>query len=452
MQDTLNRYGQSFQTKVISALLTDTKLIDTLHEITHTKFFESEANKWIVEHILEYYATYRSTPTIDVFKVELSKLDDKSTQKSIVEQLKLAFTALDHTDLQYVKDEFSSFCINQNLKDAIIQSVDLLKAGSYDRIKELVDKAMKVGIETDLGTDYVLDYDERTSDEARPVIATEWDVINDLMSGGVGPGELAVIVAAAGTGKTWILCAIGAAAIKAGKTVAHYSMELSEKYVGSRYDTIFTQIPSNELLDKTDKVKEKITKLTGKLLIKYFPPKSITTKKLQVHIEKMMAAGNKPDLIILDYGDLLLSHSNKSDSTYAEQGGVYIDLRGMGGELSIPIWTASQSGRGSINDDIIEADKIADSYAKVMNADFIMSLSRKSTDKLNNTARIHIMKNRFGPDGITFPSKMDTNRGVIEIYEATSSNGIIAAKESKNGEVVEKQILHKKYLENMDMG
>jgi hypothetical protein len=62
------------------------------------------------------------------------------------------------------------------------------------------------------------------------------------------------------------------------------------------------------------------------------------------------------------------------------------------------------------------------------------------------------MKNRFGPDGITFPSKMDTNRGVIEIYEATSSNGIIAAKESKNGEVVEKQILHKKYLENMDMG
>ena len=105
-----------------------------------------------------------------------------------------------------------------------------------------------------------------------------------------------------------------------------------------------------------------------------------------------------------------------------------------------------------IDSEVIEADKIADSYAKVMNADFIMSLSRKSKDKLNNTARMHIMKNRFGQDGITFPCKMDTNKGVLEVYTATSSDGIIASKESKNGEVMEKQLLHKKYVENIDMG
>jgi replicative DNA helicase len=452
MQDTLNRYGQSFQTKVISALLTDVKLIDTLYEIIHTKFFESEANKWIVEHILDYYEEYKSTPTIDVFKVEISKLDDKATQKSIVEQLKLAFTTLDNTDLQYVKDEFSAFCINQNLKDAIIQSVDLLKAGSYDRIKELVDKAMKVGVETDLGTDYVLDYEERTSDEARIVVSTGFEILDDLMQGGLSGGELAVVVAPSGIGKSWVLCALGAAAVKAGKTVVHYSMELSEKYVGNRYDTVFTQITSADLVDKKDEIRDKIRKLRGKLLIKYFPPKSVSSNKLKVHIEKMISNGHTPDLIIIDYADLMISHSNKSDSTYAEQGGIYIDLRGMGGEMGIPIWTASQSTRSSINEEVIEADKIADSYAKVMNADFIMSLSRKSKDKLNNTARMYIMKNRFGQDGITFPCKMDTNRGMLEIYAATSSDGIIAAKESKNGEVVEKQLLHKKYLENMDMG
>ena len=98
----------------------------------------------------------------------------------------------------------------------------------------------------------------------------------------------------------------------------------------------------------------------------------------------MIAAGNKPDLIIVDYADLLLSHSNKTDSTYAEQGGVYIDLRGMSGELQIPIWTASQTNRSAIDSEVIEADKIADSYAKVMNADFIMSLSRKAKDKLKD--------------------------------------------------------------------
>jgi replicative DNA helicase len=452
MQDTLSKYGQSFQTKVISALITDVRLVDTLHEVIHTKFFESEANKWIVEHIIEYYNQYKSNPSLDVFKVEVSKLDDKSTQKNIVEQLKQVFTAIGDADLQYVKDEFSAFCINQNLKNVIVQSVDLLKAGNYDRIKELVDKAMKVGVEADLGMDYVLDFDERTDEINRSTIPTDWDTINDLMDGGLGPGELGVVVAPSGVGKTWVLCALGAAAIRAGKTVVHYSMELSEKYVGSRYDTVFTQIPSADLPNKKDDVKDKIRKLKGKLIIKYFPPKGVSPKKLEAHIEKMTAAGNKPDLIIVDYADLLLSHTNKSDSTYGEQGGVYIELRGLGGELGIPIWTASQTNRTGIDAEVIEADKIADSYAKVMNADFIMSLSRKSKDKLNNTARMHIMKNRFGQDGITFPCKMDTNKGVLEVYTATSSDGIIASKESKNGEVMEKQLLHKKYVENMDMG
>jgi len=452
MQDTLSKYGQSFQTKVISALITDVRLVDTLHEVIHTKFFESEANKWIVEHIVEYYNQYKSVPSLDVFKVEVSKLDDKSTQKNIVEQLKQVFTAIGDADLQYVKDEFSAFCINQNLKNVIVQSVDLLKAGNYDKIKELVDKAMKVGVEADLGMDYVLDFDERTDEIKRSTIPTDWDTINDLMDGGLGPGELGVVVAPSGVGKTWVLCALGAAAIRAGKTVVHYSMELSEKYVGSRYDTVFTQIPSADLPNKKDDVKDKIRKLKGKLIIKYFPPKGVSTKKLEAHIEKMTAAGNKPDLIIVDYADLLLSHTNKSDSTYGEQGGVYIELRGLGGELGIPIWTASQTNRTGIDAEVIEADKIADSYAKVMNADFIMSLSRKSKDKLNNTARMHIMKNRFGQDGITFPCKMDTNKGVLEVYTATSSDGIIASKESKNGEVMEKQLLHKKYVENMDMG
>jgi replicative DNA helicase len=447
--DTLSKYGQSFQAKVISALLTDVRMMDTLCEIIDKKFFESDANKWIVQEIKDYYDEYKKEPTLDVFKGQVSKLDNPSLKKSVVEQLKTVYTQIGQDDFEYVKNEFTSFCINQNMKNVILQSVDLLKSGNYDRIKDLVDKAMKVGIESDLGMDYLLDFEERFSETGRETVSTGWECIDDLMGGGIGPGELGVVVAPSGVGKTWALAALGAAAVRAGKTVVHYTLELSQHYVGLRYDTVFTHIPSTDLKERKDEVYGKLKRLPGKLKVKYYPPKGASSKTIQLHIEKMIAAGNKPDLIIVDYADLLLSHSNKTDSTYAEQGGVYIDLRGMSGELQIPIWTASQTNRSAIDSEVIEADKIADSYAKVMNADFIMSLSRKAKDKLNNTARVHIMKNRFGQDGITFPTKMDTTTGTIEVYAATSSEGIIASKESANGAEMEKQMLHKKYLDTM---
>lgn len=448
-QDNLQRYGQSFQSKVVSSLLTDGKFLDTLTDIVNSKFFESETNKWIVDEIIDYHRLYRKPPTLDLFKVKVSQLENPILEKTVVDQLRNVFTQIGTVDLDYIKDEFKSFCINQNLKQVILKSVDLLKLGDYDRIKEEVDKAMKVGVELNLGMDYKLDFDSRYDEEDRTTVPTGWAPIDDLMNGGLGGGELAVVVAPSGVGKTWLLTCIGAHAASLGKRVAHYTMELSEKYVGARYDTVFTQIASCELKDRRDEVKEKIMKLQGNLTIKYFPPKSVSTKQIELHIDQMTAAGYKPDLIIIDYADLMMSSSGRNDSTYQEQGGVYIELRGLSGMHGIPIWTASQTNRSAIDSEIIEADKIADSYAKVMNADFIMSWSRKAKDKLNNTARAHIMKNRFGPDGITFPCKMDTNTGFIQVYDGNSADGILTSKESANGDLIQKKLLHKKYLENM---
>jgi len=441
--DTLAKYGQSFQSKVVSALLTDNKFLDTISDIAHTKFFENEANKWIVGEILDYHSEYKKPPTLDVFKALLTKVDNEVIKTTVVEQLRHIYTQVGQVDFEYVKNEFTDFCKNQNLKNVILQSVDLLKAGSYDRIKDLVDAAMKVGNDTNLGHDYIEDFDLRADEVERVVVGTDWEPINDLMGGGLGPGELGVVVAPSGVGKTWILSAMGASAVRQGLNVVHYSMELSEHYVGQRYDVLFSHIPTADLKSKHEEVKQKVKGLKGNLLIKYFPPKGVTVKKLQQHIEKMNSMGNKPDVIIVDYADLLLSHSNKTDSTYAEQGGVYIDLRGMSGELGIPIWTASQTNRSAIDSEVIEADKIADSYAKVMNADFIMSFSRKSKDKLNNTARAHVMKNRFGPDGITFPCKMDTWTGTIDIYDGNSPDGVIATKEAASGALETKKLLQK---------
>ena len=315
--DNLSKFGQSFQSKVVSALLTDEKFLDMLSEITTPKFFESDANKWIIGEILDYHEEFRKPPTLDVFKGQLSKVDNEVLKTTIVEQLRHVFTQVGNVDLDYIKKEFTSFCRNQNLKGVILASVDLLKAGNFDRIKDLVDKAMKVGTETDLGHNYLDDFDSRAEEVKRDTVPSDWKPINDLMDGGLGPGELGVVVAPSGVGKTWILTALGASAVRQGLSVVHYTMELSEHYVGQRYDTVFTHIPSADLKDKKDEVKSKISSLQGKLLIKYFPPKGVSVKKIQQHIDKMIATDNKPDVIIVDYADLLLSHSNKSDSTYA---------------------------------------------------------------------------------------------------------------------------------------
>lgn len=101
------------------------------------------------------------------------------------------------------------------------------------------------------------------------------------------------------------------------------------------------------------------------------------------------------------------------------------------------------SHNSATQSEVVEADKIADSYAKVMNADFIMSISRKSNDKLNDAARVHIMKNRFGMDGMTFSSKMNTNKGIMEIYDTTVQIG--NDKSDKDNNTADRQLLHQKY-------
>jgi replicative DNA helicase len=281
---------------------------------------------------------------------------------------------------------------------------------------------------------------------------TGWDVIDELMDGGLGPGELGVVMAPSGIGKSWFLSKIACAALKKGMDVLHYTLELSESYVGQRYTTILTGIQTSEHMEKKDEIIRKIKAIPGRVRIKYYPPQFASAKTISAHIEKIRATGFKPALIIIDYADLLKSGNRGGDGLYAELGGIYEELRGLSGEAGIPVWTATQTNRAAIEHEIIGADSVGDSYKKVQTADFIMSVSRKSKDKLNNTARVHVMKNRFGMDGITFPTKMDTNKGIIEVFDANSADGILARKESNSGAEEERQLLHKKYMDTMPLG
>lgn len=245
---------------------------------------------------------------------------------------------------------------------------------------------------------------------------------------------------------SWLLTCIGIAAIKAGKTVFHYTLELDESYSALRYDAVISGIPLDKLTLYKDSLSDKLGEIPGKLFIKWYPMRSISLMGIRAHIEKSRVLGFDPDLIIIDYADLL-KYTGTSDKEDQILKSLYEELKGFAGELNIPVWTVSQANRGGLEADVIEANSISAAYSKIFPADFVASLSRKRQDKVSNTARMHIIKNRFGPDGLTFPMHMDTNRGYIEIYEADSSEGAASSKKMvSNGEFV-KQNAQKRYLE-----
>ncbi len=224
---------------------------------------------------------------------------------------------------------------------------------------------------------------------------------------------------------SWVLTRLGAEAMRQGKNVLHFTLELNEKYVGLRYDSCFTGIDFQNIRSSVPIVKDRLSKIDGKLIIKYFPIKTVSSHTLKLHAERIMMLGTKIDLIIVDYADILRPfQSDRNSNSYSEAGGIYEELRSVAGELQVPIWTASQSNRSGMDEDVLTALNISDSYRKIMTADFVMSLSRKTNDKVSNTARFHIIKNRFGPDGMTFPSMMNAGCGDIRIYLDSSREGM----------------------------
>ena len=419
----ISEYGYNFQVKFIICLITDKLFLEQIIDILDEKYLGNESFQWIIKEIREYYGQYKTTITMDTFKVKIKELESDLLVTNVKETLREAFKYIESDDLEYIKDKSLDFHKTQVLKDAIIRSAQILERdGDVEQIKSLVDDAMSAGSERNLGHDYLQDFEERYKETARVTTETPWDIINELMQGGLGQGELGVVVAPAGVGKSWLLSIMGAHAISQGKNVVHYTLELNEAYVGLRYDSIFSGVAGQNLKYHKEEVQEKIFNIDGQLTIKYYPTRSCTVNTLSAHIKKATAFGNNVDMIIVDYADIMRDVGKSTEMRHA-LGNIYEDLRGLAGEVQIPIWTASQANRSALEEDVIEANKVAESYAKIMTADFVMSLSRKTEDKRAETGRVHVIKNRFGPDGFTYNAKINTNVGKIELFEKSTEEG-----------------------------
>jgi hypothetical protein len=375
----LNKYGPAFQTKVIHSLLERKEFLINIHDILESSFFDNQAHKWIIDNILKYYDNYHTTPTPEVLKSEYEKVTNEVLKVSIREQLREAYK-ITSSDSEYIESEFSAFCKNQQLKKALLNSVDLLKAEDYDSIRGLIDNALKAGMDKNIGHEYLKDFETRYREQHRSTVPTP-------------------------------------------------TLELGEDYVGRRFDAYFTKIPANEIMYHKDKVEAAMTKLPGKLIIKGFAPGKATISTIESHIQKCEDLGTKIDMVIIDYVDLLRSKKTNRERK-DEIDDIYTSTKGLARELDIPVWSASQVNRQGAQDEIIEGHKAAGSYDKMMITDFCASISRRAKEKQTGVGRFHIMKNRYGMDGLTYGAYINIAIGQFDLVSESEFEDLAGSSES----------------------
>ncbi len=418
-----SRYGKAFQEKIFQGLVSDKPWASQMVEVMRPNFFDIDCLRFLCEKYFAYYEKYRCFPTlgllVQVIKEELSDGADDVLRDQIIEFLLRVRANPNPGDIGYVKDKTLDFCKRQAFKGALEKSVDLIEGENFEEVIDLMKNAVSVGMQNSSGHDFFEDIEARFVKINRNAVPTGFPRLDqkDIFKGGLGRGEIGVVTANTGVGKSHWLVALGANAMREGKNVLHYTFELTETAVGLRYDSNLCGIPSNDVQDNKELVQDVYqNKELGRLIIKEYPTGSASIVTLRNHIEKLTLKGFKPNVIIIDYADIMKS-TRAYDSLRHELKLIYEELRNMAMELDIPVWTASQANRDSAQSDIVGLENMSEAYGKAMVADVVISLSRKAAEKSTGYGRLFIAKNRAGRDGIVFPITIDTSMSMFGILD-----------------------------------
>ena len=364
----------------------------------------------------EKYSTHPNHEVMmSLLRTELNH-HDKATAKQVREFFARIHSSDGVEEAAYIKDKAVDFCRKQVLKQAMLKSVKLLKSSSFDEIEKVIQDALKLGTDNNFGHEYHKDALARFEIINRAPITTGWDRMDEICKGGLGKNELGVVIAPTGAGKSMVLVHLAAQGLKQGKTVVYYTLELKDTVVGTRFDSCLSGVPLNEHRDRKEEVLDRIQDVDGTLIVKEYPTKSASVQTIRNHIEKLKKRGIEPDMVLVDYADLLRPPRVSGEKRH-ELEEIYENLRALAQIYEIPVWTASQTNRGGLNAEVITMEAISEAFNKCFVADFIFSLSRTIQDKQANKGRVFIAKNRNGPDGMVFQAFVDWSDVTIKILD-----------------------------------
>ena len=372
--------------------------------------------------MLEYKQKYATHPGKTIMENEVrDKISEESesTQGRIRNFFARTLSSDKEEEDDYIKDEALTFCRRQKIKEGFVKAAHKLKTDDeLEEVKTILDEAFKLGSVNSSGYDYMKDFEKRFELKARNAVSTGWPEVDRITSGGLGSGELGVVVAPTGAGKSMALVHLGAKALLNGLNVVYYTLELGDTIVAHRFDSVITGYALKSLFELKDDIYEKLTSTSlGNLIVKEYPTKTASVQTIRNHLESLKSREDfKPDLVLVDYGDLL-KPSTQMKEKRNELEEIYETLRGTAMIHKCPLWTASQTNRGALNAEVITMESISEAFNKCFPADFIISISRTPQDKQNNSGVMFVAKNRNGPDGFVLPMIIDTTRVYLEVQK-----------------------------------
>jgi len=441
---TFSKFGKSFQESLVQLIVEQRVFADQIEEVLDIEFIEFKYLRALIRKIFEYKQKYKTHPSyqnlVTIFKTEFE--EENEILKNQIKDYIIRINKSEVDGEEYIKDTALDFCRKQKLKEAMVKSIGLLQQSSFDEISSVINNALRLGSDNEQGYEWIADFEERFKVRARNPISTGWAEMDKISKQGLGKGELGVVIAPTGAGKSMVLTHLGAQALQAGHNVVHYTLELLDTVVAGRYDSCITGIELNELLNKKDEIYEQIKDIDGKLVVKEYPTKTASVKTLRNHLEKIRKRGGDIDMIIVDYADLLKPTSNYREKR-TELESIYEELRSLAYEFSCPVWTASQTNRSGLDAEVITMNSISEAFSKCFVADFIFSVSRTIMDKAKNGGRVFIAKNRNGPDGIVFPIFMDTSNVKIDVLPKSKLEDSTTPVKNNRG------LLREKYIKYM---
>ena len=447
--------GNTFQLQILNNIILYKDFAASIVDVLEPKYFDNQYFKLIMQMTKEYYHKYEHAPSFSTLEqITKSEVSSPMAQKMVLDMITQVVDAPED-GYQYVQEKALKFCKQQELQKVMSKAQKIIDKGdfeSYDHLEEMVREALQVG-EVDTGTaDVFFNLDEVLDDDFRHPIPIGINGIDNLLKGGLAKGEIGVILAPTGVGKTTVLSKIANNAFNLGYNVLQIFFEDNPKIIQRKHFTMWTKIAPDNLSLQREEVLEKVRQIKenapNRLVLKKLPSDTMTMNQIKNQMRKMIAEGNKIDLVVVDYIDCIVPDKNLGDE-WKSEGSVMRGFESMCHELDIAGWTATQGNRSSISSDVVTTDQMGGSIKKAQVGHVIISVAKSLQQKEMNLATIAITKSRIGKDGIVFENcKFDNEMIEIDTDSSVTFLGMEEQKEEKNKVRMQELLQKRKQREN----